>query len=193
MARKSLVQPAVPIVTSLPTSPVDGQVVDYLADATNGVIWRFRYRAASSSAYKWELVGGTELEAVVKRSSAENVIGTSSYAASTTPGPSITLPLAGDYDITLSFASYHGVAGGAIGMSYDIGATPAVDADSLWIHHPTTSVVGRVTRTKRKTGLPATTLTCKYRALSGTGVLAGDPSNLIGASQDIRVRPVRVG
>ena len=34
-----------PLVTSLPANPVDGQEVDFLASATDGVIWRLRYRA----------------------------------------------------------------------------------------------------------------------------------------------------
>lgn len=46
--------------TSLPASPVDGQefvLVDSLTNPTYQ--WRFRYNAGSSSAYKWEFVGGT--------------------------------------------------------------------------------------------------------------------------------------
>src|SRR4051794_15998509 len=46
------------LVSALPSSPSDGQVVNYLADGTNGIVWRLRYRAASGSAYKWEYVGG---------------------------------------------------------------------------------------------------------------------------------------
>jgi hypothetical protein len=53
------------LVTSLPSSPVDGQVIDYVADATNGVVWRFRYRSASASAYKWEFIGGGNLDSYV--------------------------------------------------------------------------------------------------------------------------------
>jgi hypothetical protein len=41
--------------------PFNGQIIDYLADATNGVV-RLRYRAAAPVAYKWEFVGGSPLE-----------------------------------------------------------------------------------------------------------------------------------
>ncbi len=44
---------AVPEVTSLPASPTNRMVVDYVADDTNGVVWRFRYRSASASSKKW--------------------------------------------------------------------------------------------------------------------------------------------
>ncbi len=59
------VQQSHPLVVSAttwpPLNPVDGQEVYYIADATNGVVWRFRYRAASGSSYKWEFVGGSPL------------------------------------------------------------------------------------------------------------------------------------
>lgn len=44
-------------VTSLPGSPIDGQEIYYVADATNGVVWHLRYNA-SGGTYKWEFVGG---------------------------------------------------------------------------------------------------------------------------------------
>lgn len=49
--------PGAPSATP-PASPKDGQIWTYLADAAGGVLWTFRYRAASTSAFKWEFVGG---------------------------------------------------------------------------------------------------------------------------------------
>jgi hypothetical protein len=82
-----------PIVTALPTNPIDGQECYYLADATNGIMWRFRYRAASSSAYKWEYIGGTPLRTGPSGSVNQ------SAAAYVTAGIQIALPLAGDYHV----------------------------------------------------------------------------------------------
>jgi hypothetical protein len=46
--------------TSLPVSPVDGQEYILVDSTTNPTYqWRFRYNAASASAYKWEFIGGT--------------------------------------------------------------------------------------------------------------------------------------
>ncbi|HKE76631.1 MAG TPA: hypothetical protein VKB57_23640 [Acidimicrobiales bacterium] len=46
--------------TSLPASPVDGQEHILVDSTTNPTYqWRFRYNAGSSSAYKWEFVGGS--------------------------------------------------------------------------------------------------------------------------------------
>jgi hypothetical protein len=47
--------------TTPPSSPVDGDLWVLPADATNGVMWTFRYRPASPHAYKWEFVGGLAL------------------------------------------------------------------------------------------------------------------------------------
>jgi hypothetical protein len=82
----------IPLVTSLPASPVDGQEVYYLADATNGIIWHLRYRAASASAYKWEVLGGPPLRGFY--ATVENfptVWGSGN--------PAILVPLAGEYDV----------------------------------------------------------------------------------------------
>jgi hypothetical protein len=80
--------------TALPASPIDGQEFNFVADATNGVVWTFRYRAASPSAHKWEFVGGAPLRSTVATS---ETIGQKAWVDSATIGPTITLPLAGDY------------------------------------------------------------------------------------------------
>lgn len=83
--------------TALPANPVDGQQIYYAADATNGVIWHLRYRSSSSSSYKWEFVGGAD---AVARVSTSETTTSGTYADLATVGPSITLALAGDYQIT---------------------------------------------------------------------------------------------
>jgi hypothetical protein len=83
-------------VTSLPVGPVDGQETYYLADATNGVVWHLRYRAASASTHKWEFVGGASL--LAGPSGSMSTSGTASTPL--TAGPLITLPLTGDYNVT---------------------------------------------------------------------------------------------
>ena len=83
------------LVTSLPSSPVDGQIIDYVADSTNGVVWRFRYRSASASAYKWEFIGGGQLDSYVAAQQS-----TSSTTTISLSGPSVTVPFAGDYLVT---------------------------------------------------------------------------------------------
>lgn len=88
------------VVTGLPSTwpTFDGSEVTYIADATNGVVWRFKYRATSASAFKWEFVGGNPL-----RANTVPFVTTTTNAA--TPGTwiniaggvTITNPLAGDW------------------------------------------------------------------------------------------------
>jgi hypothetical protein len=154
----------------LPASPVDGQQCFYVADATLGIVWQLRYRAASASAYKWEVVGGLPLYSEV--AVAENTVSTV-YTNLATVGPQVTVPLAGDYDVLLGGQLASSTAAGTnASMSYAIGATAAVDADRIRTSAPVTSNVWTtVCRTRRKTGLAAaTTLLAKYRADSAVAV-----------------------
>ena len=84
------------LVTSLPSSPVDGQECYYqnAAMATDGLVWHLRYRSAGGT-YKWEFVGGPALLAATTVATLSmGRIGTTVYVAS----GSVTVPLAGEYD-----------------------------------------------------------------------------------------------
>lgn len=171
-------------VTSLPSSPVDGQEIFYAADATNGVIWHLRYRSGSSSSYKWEYLGGPPLFSQVSETANESTTSTT-FAALTTAGPSVTLPLAGDYQITLGCRAYGTTDNQSYVMSYDIGASTALDNDGIFFDSPVTN--GRqqtITFVKIKTGLSAVALTSKYRVTGGTGYFG---------RRRMLVTPVRVG
>src|SRR5262245_6374962 len=104
------------------TLPVSGDVqdmdtVDYLVDKTNGVTWRLLYRAAETT-YKWHYVGGPPLYSEV---AAEETTGSASYVALTTAGPSVTLPVGGDYDVETGCRSFCSADAATLFMSYDIG------------------------------------------------------------------------
>ena len=96
----ALIQQGAPVVTNAQmnaapfTTPYDGQHVRLLVDAANGIEWRFAYRSASASAYKWEFIGGAPLYYAVDVNES-----TSSTTATDlgTPGPLLTLPRGGDY------------------------------------------------------------------------------------------------
>lgn len=156
--------------TVFPSSPTDGQLFSYNADTTNGVKWMFQYRAASASAYKWEFIGGPPLFA--EALGLESVV-SATYAALTTPGPSLTVPIAGDYIVEIGGRVYNDTAGRAALMSYDIGATGAVDADAV-VNYSAAISSGAVAaaRARRKTGLAAATaLVSKYKT-DGAGTVA---------------------
>jgi len=119
-------QPAViPLVTSLPANPFDGQEVYLQVDATNGVIWHLRYRAASASAYKWEYIGGAPL--MVETAAAAGPTNNQTY---TQIGPTLTVPNAGDYEITL-WGNCGGDAGWNCLLTVKLGAAAAADNEGI--------------------------------------------------------------
>jgi hypothetical protein len=78
--------------TSLPASPLDGQLAVLVDSVTNPTYqWQFRYNAGSTSAYKWEFVGGAPFSAVDSSTQALTV------SVWTGVLPTFTLPRAGDY------------------------------------------------------------------------------------------------
>ena len=171
-------------VTSLPGSPFDGQEVFYAADAANGVLWHLRYRAAASGSYKWEFVGGPPMNAVVL---ADEGTASGSLTDLTTNGPSITMPLAGDY--VFDFGAYAYMTGTApqgviIAVSINGGA-PAAGTD---ISHAWTaiSIQNQIfKRTRINVGTAGHTARLRY---SATGGATGRFSN-----RYIFATPVRVG
>lgn len=97
------------LVTALPTNPVDGQEVYFVADAANSIVWHLRYRAATPGSYKWEYVGGPPIydkDEFVGGEQAlivDNAGGTWRSYANT---PTVTTPLAGDWMVDLTQQTY---------------------------------------------------------------------------------------
>jgi hypothetical protein len=94
--------------TTLPASPINGQEFYYVADATNGIIWHLRYRAASASAHKWEFIGGAPLRAAI---ATDEAFPEGLWADAVTVGPQLTVPLAGDYNYFMEADLYVNGAG----------------------------------------------------------------------------------
>jgi len=171
--------------TGLPTNPVDGQEAILVDSVTNpSYQWKFRYNAGSTSAYKWEFIGGTSVYAEITTSETTTA---TVYSALTTAGPTITLPRAGDYEVEIGAYMGNANANVQAWMSYDIGATGAVDADALTVQENSSAgnVLANIARARRKTGLTAVALTAKYKC--GSGGVTGSF-----ASRWMRVTPVRV-
>lgn len=136
-----------------PPSPVDGDEWVFPADATNGVMWRFRYRAASASAYKWEFIGGAPLYGY--NAGPNSMTGTNPADLG---GPNITAPRSGDYMVTFTADGY--VTPGPANLTFGLrrvtsGLGPALD-DAVSIR-PQTSANDSATsgRTLKATAVPA--------------------------------------
>ena len=165
------------ILTALPGSPIDGQVIYYNADSTNGVVWQLRYRSASASAYKWEFIGGSPLVSTVVTSETTT---STSFTDLATVGPSITVPLAGDYDVEIGGFTLSSGASVTV-QGFAVGATVATDAESVRGNANQSNPRMRY----RKTAIAASTIIrMKYRVASLTGTFE---------TRQILVYPVRVG
>lgn len=172
-------------VTSLPSSPYDGQEVYYVADAANGILWHLRYNASSSSAYKWEFVGGSEL----RTSSSTSVALNSAPFIELTPLISIILPLAGDYQLGVEGTGTRIGAGAA-----DFQIHPGSAAATYLI--PVNAIPRAL-----GTGLSAPNDSISIaREAVATGVAAGTRSAWFGLAGNLTIywraltaRPVRVG
>jgi|SRR5215467_1784780 len=176
--------PYLPILTSLPASPVDGQIINFLADAANGVVWQFRYRAASASASKWEFVGGPPMQT--------QVLGTNTFVSTgwqDASGPYLNVPLAGDYDYmgqAQMYAAGQTTNPGAISFGVTPFGSNPVAADTATAL--TSGGLGVVFGIQgRLTGLAGSQLQIQMQYTANVG---GTPTTAI---RKLRATPVRVG
>ncbi len=179
----------IPVVAALPTVPTDGQVIYYLADSTNGVVWTLKYRAASASGYKWEFVGGSSLFSTASGTT------TASGTLVSISSPSITVPLSGEYRITFGFQ------GGLFGAANGGSARAEVRIDGTATGAPckagTEENIGadgaRYTDADRTIGphaVVATKVVDIYGRVDGAGGTFGTAYFI---NQHLAVLPVRVG
>ena len=100
-------------VSTLPSSPVDGQEVYYQASgdmATNGIVWHLRYRSGSSSSYKWEYIGGPPIYSENVAAATRAVSG-GTARADIPSGIDRSVPVAGNYLVTHTAIIHLGAAG----------------------------------------------------------------------------------
>lgn len=169
------------VATSLPTNPKDGIEITYLADATNGVAWRLRYRPNASSAYDWLFIGGGQLTSEVATSESRAV---NTYGALATAGPSVTVPLAGDYYVEFGFTGFNNTAGFAAASTVGSAGAP-FDAECVRHVSAVANATSSVQRRLVKTGLVASTaVTMRY---------APDGNTATFLDRHLAVWPRRVG
>jgi hypothetical protein len=114
MARRALTNFAPPLVTALPSNPVDGQEVYFRCDASGdgaSIIWHLRYRAGSSQANKWEFVGGPPMFHHTGSQANTTSVTTQGFVDSGGAGPVMTVPLAGVYLVRAGYEGWSAVAG----------------------------------------------------------------------------------
>jgi hypothetical protein len=169
-------------VTSMPATPYDGQEVNYLADATLGVVWRFKYRAASTSPYKWEFLGGTPMMA----ESTTDATTTSVAMAQLTPVVSLTVPLVGEYVVQFEAEVWNSIGANTISLGFSVGGAAPVPADVVAIGSPGANLVANVAwGPMRRLGWAAATV------IDLRGAASANSSGF--RNRKLAIRPARVG
>lgn len=181
----------VAVVNVLPATPYDGQECYYLASDTQGVVWRLRYRAASASAYKWEVVGGAPLRGVDLAQLADPTTGetTSSTTGAdlATLGPDVTLPLAGDYLAAFGATVTVNTGPSNAQMTIQVAAAAIAPADGWLTYIPAANQYFTGMRDRQLLGVAAGSLVrCKYMVFSAAHVATW-------TRRWLNVLPLRVG
>jgi hypothetical protein len=175
-----------PLVTALPGSPVDGQEVYYLQDATKGTIWHLRYRAASASSYKWETVG--DAPAMLSENVASGTRTSTGFGDLTgggAAGPLVTVPLAGEYEVSLSVDVQNNNAGAQVRAGVQFGAAAVAGDDIVEGAEDANAPVSVASVPFLRTVAAAgTTVAVRYASSSGTATFQ---------RRRLMVRPRRVG
>ena len=128
-----------PVVSALPGSPSDGQIV-WFSPASFQVGTPFhpailcRYRSSTFDTYHWECAGGA-IDGTQNLNPLS--VASSTYVVPTGgAGPTnIVVPAIGEYDVEIGVNLSNGSSSTPVTLflSYDVGATPAVDADALLV------------------------------------------------------------
>ena len=123
---------------------------------TDGVVWMFRYRSAGGT-YKWEFIGGGYWEKEVDATEAITAA-YPNYSDSATVGPSITVPLAGEYVLEYGLWPVNVGASAYVMCAPKIGAAAPQDIDAIGVDAGTGNADAASSRQRRKTITPAGTL-----------------------------------
>ena len=167
----------IPIVTTLPGSPVDGQMA-ILSDAGRTFQWLCRYEAAAST-YKWLVIGASPLVATV---AAAVTTAATAYAA-LAGGPAITLPRVGIYHV--DFGGELAAPSSAARMATAGPGYTAVDDEAAAFLGTATGLATVVQTLAAKTCATAGAITCQYKSDAAASTASFK-------RRWLRVRPLRV-
>jgi hypothetical protein len=180
----------IPVVSTLPSSPTDGQEVYYqnAAMALQGVVWHLKFRDTMGlTFYQWEYLGGGPLFDVIVAQQATN---STSYVDLATVGPSVPLPLSGDYIVEWGADVQEYSTAQYMGIGVWNGSTWTQFGNPMYGQVAATGISGvRASRSKatKMTGLvggAANSIRARYANSAATNLAWGD--------RWLKVTPVRV-
>lgn len=160
----------------------DGDEAYVEVDATNGLIWPLRYHLSST---KWRVFGGMPMFAEVTTSETTT---STTYVDLATVGPSVTVPLLGDYEIVegMNGRNADSAQGGVAAVK--LGAAATADAEAVYTGGNSGSAhFFGVSRPLRRAAVAASTvLKLQYKITGGAGPLTAKDRRL-------SVMPTRIG
>ena len=153
----------VPIVTAIPAVAYQGYQIIY-DTGTAGIRWHFVYDSSDGTTYPWLFIGGPPLRSDVATSQSR---ANAAYGALATAGPSLTNPLAGDWDLGTG-ARVTSPSGELAMYSYTIAGGAALDVDAVFLGGSASTVDGYTHRINRRTSVSASTaFVANYRSSGG--------------------------
>lgn len=174
----------------------DGDEVDYVADVQRGVVWRLRYDATATSLdgglpNAWEFVGGAALLAEVPDSYSNP---SPTYTVGIPAGPTVTVPLAGEYSVDLGFTGNVDLTSATTPspyvvafMSVNVAGAQAADAEAVYLQNTVGKGIAASVARSMIRSLPPGPLAAQYRMGSSDIAATASWSN-----RWLKVQPVRV-
>jgi hypothetical protein len=175
--------------TQLPSNPTDGQEHVLVDSTTNpSYQWKFRYNAGSTSAYKWEFVGGAP---AINTVDTQEMTTSQTFVNLATVGPQLAIPRDGEYEISWG-AGIQALSSGVAYMGIRFGAAATNNNDVVYMYQGTsTAIETNAARTR------------KYTLVAGSGVPPGggigtayrnnnNTTQCYFAYRWLRVQPVRI-
>jgi hypothetical protein len=175
------------LVTALPTANPTPQNADRCTFTDSLTVptyaWHLTYDASQTAGNRWLCVGGSPIAAY---SNTAVTTASTTYATPTGGQITLTLPLAGDYDIWGTATLDHGTAAAQIAWSYAVGALAASD-DWCALSRSNTAIYETFATTPyRHTGRSASDSVAE-KVKTNVGTLN------IRSPRSLRAMPVRVG
>lgn len=110
-----------PMSAGPPSSPRHNEVWEARDVDANGTRWAFRYNALSSSAYKWEFIGGSDV--VVPTPNGNALAG----AGWNDVGGGVVVPRAGDYEVVVTLSGQNGGTAQTFELGVGVGSATTVN------------------------------------------------------------------
>jgi hypothetical protein len=168
--------------SSPPGSPSDGMIWRLPAASGSGVYWFLQYDS-SQATYKWVSMGGPPMSS---QSDTDGTWNSTTYVdPTTTPNATVTVPRAGDYEVSWGFQAGIATSDFEMRSAVKIGAAASSDDNCCSAVSPSAS--GRLLtghRQKVITAAASDVLKLQYRSSAAGGVTL--------FSHWLHVRPVRV-